>query len=113
MIDVPLTPPFDPAALTFIAMIAGAGAWFLFDQIRFFFPQPETPPKSRVVQWLYRLLYLDAMAHLSVGAIAFILAFALALGAALWFETSVDWRIAAVIAWTVATNIHHWRKTQE
>lgn len=98
------------ATTAMIAATAGAFAWWLFDQMRFWFPAPDVAPTSRFVQWLYLLLYKDAMAHLSVGAIAFMTAIALSYGAAWWFDLTPDMKAAAAFAWGVATNIHHWRK---
>lgn len=98
------------ATTAMIAATAGAFAWWLFAQLRFLFPLPDNAPDSRLVQWLYKLLYHDAQAHLSVGAIAFVASLALSYGAALWFETAIDWRVSAALAWSVATQVHHWRK---
>ena len=100
----------NDATTAMIAATAGAFAWWTFAQLRFLFPLPDNAPVSRFVQWLYMLLYHDAQAHLSVGAIAFVASLALSYGAALWLSVPVDWRISAALAWGVATNIHHWGK---
>lgn len=89
------------------ASLAGSIAWWVFRQLRMLFPFPETPPQSRLVRYAYSWLYVDDQAYVAVGAIAFLVATAIAYMTALVTGVAIDWRTAVLGAWSVATWVHH------